>query len=249
MTIEIPTNIPIHSPLYPSSLSYTADNVRSLVVTCDASEDNLTRFLRGTPFTLLAPLVVIEGGVFGQCTAGDFCFSGVLIPVTYHGINGAYYAFSYVDTDVSLALGREPFGYPKKLATFEVNEQDQGIEIKTWRQGRCIMELSGEVMMNGALDDPLMSTHPHLLLQVIPDVDGRHPIVNRIVSRDTYSCSELVADLSAIAHVQIDAGAGEGLEALGIQEVRQARFVRTRFRSAPGKVIEDLLLVAKSNLG
>ena len=248
MTVEIPTNIPIHSPLYPSSLSYTAANVRSLIVTCDASEDKLTRFLSGTPFTLLAPLVVIESGVFGQCTAGDFCFSGVLIPVTYRGTSGAYYAFSYVDTDVSLALGREPFGYPKKLATFEVNEGDQGIEIKTWRQGRCIVELGGEFIVNSAVGEPLVNTHPHLLLQVIPDVDGRRPIVNRIVSRDTSSSSEVIDAFGAVAHMQIDAGAGEGLETLGIQEVREAQFVRTRFRSAPGKVIEDLLLVAKGNL-
>jgi acetoacetate decarboxylase len=248
MIIETPTNIPIHSPLYPSSLVYTAENCRSLVITCNASEDKLGRFLQGTPFTLRAPFVVLEGGVFKECTAGDFCFSGVLIPVTYRGINGAYYAFSYVDTDVSLALGREPFGYPKKLANIEVDEQDRQIGIKTSRQGRCILELNGQMMTNSALAEPVVTTYPHLLLQIIPDVDGLRPIVKRIVSRDTHSRSELVSELSVRAQVHIDPGTGEELEALGIQSVCEARFVRTRFRSAPGTVVQDLLSGAADNL-
>ena len=247
--VEMPTNTPIHSPLYPSSLKYDADNCRSLIVTCNAAADKLERFLKVTPFTLRAPMVVIEGGVFGECTAGDFCFSGVLIPVTYRGIDGAYYAFSYTDTDVSLALGREPFGYPKKQATIEVSEQDETIGIKTWRQGRCILDVKGHVTKKSAIPQPLVTTYPHLLIQLIPDVDGRRPLVNRVVSRDTHSSSEVVAQFSARAEVHIDPEAAEGLEVLGIKDVRQARFVRTRFRSAPGTVVADLLPSPSGSLG
>lgn len=235
------TNTPIHAPLYPSDLKYYASNVRGVMLVCEADEDKIKKHLENTPFNYYTNKVIVEGGFFGDCTMGDFCNSGIVIPVEYKGKYGGYYSYCYVDTDSSVALGREPYGYPKKSALISYEEKDGGkVDIVTTRNNVEIMRVEAS-LTDKQLEESIVTPSPHLLLQIIPDVDGKELLVNRIIERNaSLPPTKIIDRKMADAKLTIGESKDDPLYLLGISDVLQAYFTVVDFHWAPGKVIADL---------
>src|SRR5688572_27685120 len=113
----VSNNIPLHNPLFPPSMQYGSNDAESLSILLQVEEAYVRKILAPTPFSFVSAHAWIEVVVLRSAWGiQPFCGGGIIIPARYHDTVGGYYAYCYIDTDEALALGREPFGYPKKYA-------------------------------------------------------------------------------------------------------------------------------------
>jgi acetoacetate decarboxylase len=234
-------NIPIHAPLYAPDLIYGSDNCETLTALVKADEDAVRDLLSPTPFEYVAPYAWIEIVVLRTAFGvAPFQSGGVIVPALHpqSGTVGGYYAFCYTDTDESLALGREPYGYPKKYA--RVTLDHAGLAVI----GRIRSE-SASITLGAALTDiaepaDLPQRYPHLLLQVIPGAESNDILLKRVIARNTGAASTFFE--------RFGDGAVEIEEAMGANELAwlkncapvTAAYGRGRFRSAYGEVLETI---------
>lgn len=61
-------------------------------------------------------------------------------PVSYQGITGEHCFLEYLDSDAGMAIGRETWGWPKKMGTFDWNKTDTGFHLAMERQGIKLAE-------------------------------------------------------------------------------------------------------------
>jgi acetoacetate decarboxylase len=110
-------NIPLHNPLFPPSLEYGSNDAEAVSVLLQVDEGAVRNILAYTPFKFVSAHTWIEViALRNAWGVQPFCGGGIIIPARYRNTIGGYYAYCYIDTDDALALGREPFGYPKKYA-------------------------------------------------------------------------------------------------------------------------------------
>ena len=128
-------NIPVHAPLFPPDLNYGSDDAEGVSILVEVDEKPIRDLLQPTPFEFVSPHAWIEimtlNSVFG---VAPFAGGGVILPSRYGDTVGGYYAFCYIDTDEALALGREPFGYPKKYAESQVRRTGQAVTAEMIRK-------------------------------------------------------------------------------------------------------------------
>ena len=123
--------------------------------------------------------------------------SGVYIAARYKDKAGSYCPFMFMDSDASIAAGREVYGYPKKLAKISLcfgghplNSMTPDIgpvggEIMTGVVSRCgisLLKISAALIEKGRTDEflpgfPLGGNH--INLRVIPNVDGK-PLIRQL---------------------------------------------------------------------
>lgn len=232
-------NIPIHAPLFPPSLEYGSDDAECLSLLVEADEMALRRLLQDTPFELVSAHAWIEimalRGAFG---VQPFASGGVIIPARFGSTVGGYYAFCYIDTDDGLALGREPFGYPKKIGTAHV--QRTGRAVTASMKGRTWSIEASAVLPADAgatpAAPPPVPRYPHLLLQVFPSAESSEVLLKRVIARDTAAASAMtsVAGEGALAIPPLP---GNELGWLADARPIHASYARGAFRGALGKVL------------
>ena len=235
-----PNNIPVHAPLYPSSLVYGGDDVKGVSVLLETKKGAVASLLKETPFDFVSDHAWIELLVLDKPFGIERYFGGgVVIPASYKGTLGGYYAFCYLDTDDGLALGREPFGYPKKYvkgdlqrvgraATATVLRKDAGIAISV-----CMDEKPGRVL-------PDVKRYPHLLLQVIPSASSTDVLLKRVILRDTGAVSQFDTVTGEGAFALLDTALPNELAWLDGAKAAGGLFYRGSFRSALGKVLATI---------
>jgi acetoacetate decarboxylase len=62
----------------------------------------------------------------------------IIIPARYRDTVGGFYAFCYIDTDDALALGREPFGYPKSYARSHMQKTGRAVTAAMKRKDAAV---------------------------------------------------------------------------------------------------------------
>jgi acetoacetate decarboxylase len=234
-------NIPIHAPLYTPDLSYGSDDCQVISVLVEASERDVREILRATPFDFVSRRVWIELVVLRSAYGvTPFASGGVIVPARHpaSGITGGYYAFCYIDTDEGLALGREPFGYPKKLAAVRLEANESNVRgAITCPSASIEIDLELDARPRPAR---LAPRYPHLLLQVFPSAGSSEPLLKRVLSRDTGAASRFE---EAFGEGTIRIRPGSVIDELGwLEEARPvaSSYARGQFRSAYGKVLETL---------
>ena len=194
-------NIPIHNPLFPPSMEYGSEDAESLSVLLEVDEANVRRILAPTPFDYVSAHVWVEViALRSAWGVQPFCGGGVIIPARYHDTIGGYYAYCYIDTDDALALGREPFGYPKKFAQSFVQRTGRAA-VAAMRRSDAAIELS-VVLSSDAPAKSSVPRYPHLLLQTFPSAESVEPLLTRVIARDTSRTSSMVLQ-SGEAAIQI----------------------------------------------
>lgn len=185
-----PNNIPVHRPLYPSSLIYGAEDAKVASVLLEVPEDRVRALLAETPFDFVSAHAWIELMVLDEpFGVARFMGGGVVVPASYKGTVGGYYAFCYLDTDDGLALGREPFGYPKKYTDCTFQATGRAVTASAKRRDAAI-EIS-VVTGAGPAKVPDVPRYPHLLLQVIPSAESTEVLLERVILRNTGAVSEM----------------------------------------------------------
>ncbi|NOY67991.1 MAG: acetoacetate decarboxylase family protein [Deltaproteobacteria bacterium] len=78
--------------------------------------------------------------------------SALFISASYNGEEGSYCLAMPVTSDIAMAGGREVFGFPKKMAEIEMNEDGETISGSTKRRGTKFMEIRAS--LTGEFNDP-----------------------------------------------------------------------------------------------
>ena len=228
-------NIPLHAPLFAPSLEYGSDDAESISLLVEADEAAVRLLLKPTPFEFVSAHAWLEvialRNAFG---VQPFAGGGVIIPARYRGTTGGYYAFCYVDTDDALALGREPFGYPKKIGPAGL--QRTGQAATAFMKGRCWSVELSIVISEAAMKPPVVPRYPHLLLQVFPSAESPAVLLKRVIARDTAAASRMTASVGPGALSIPDMAANELAWLSGARPIF-ASYARGAFRGALGKLL------------
>jgi acetoacetate decarboxylase len=235
-------NIPIHAPLFTPDLIYGSDDAESVTVLVEVEEAAIRTLLEPTPFSFVSAHAWVEviklNGSFG---VEPFCGGGVIVPASFGEVVGGYYAFCYIDTDDALALGREPFGYPKKYARSYLQRTGRAATAAMSRKDAHI-ELSVVIDPSRAGTAPQVPRYPHLLLQVLPSAQSSEVLLKRVIARDTAATSNMTHEPGEAAiHVRKASAANE-LAWLGSARPVFGAYSRGSFRGALGKVIATLTI-------
>ena len=105
---------------------------------------------------------------------GDYTESGQVIPVSFQGQHGGYVHSMYLNDHPPIAGGRELWGFPKKLATpqldTEIDTLVGTLDYGKVRVAKATMGFKHRPADHQAVLDSLAA--PNFLLKIIPHVDG-----------------------------------------------------------------------------
>lgn len=178
-------NMPVQAPFYKSpSIPYGCKNMKSLDVFCRARKGVLKEYLAHTPFEYISDNFLISFGDYANGTSAVYHDIGIVVPVRYKNLYGGYYLFEYEDLASSVAAGRELWGYPKKVADFDVKEYEGRFNVNVSREAHTIINICAEDIAD-TLQIPENLYHPHLLLYTMPRYGGPGIQFQKILKRDT----------------------------------------------------------------
>ncbi len=165
--------MPLTSPAFPMG-PYRFVNREYLVITYETDLEAL-RHMVPEPLQVTQPLVKYEFIRMPDSTGfGDYTESGQVIPVTLDGVHGSYVHSMYLNDHPPIAGGRELWGFPKKLASPELQVHTDTLigtlDYGPVRIATGTMGFKHQVVPT----DPLLAAlaQPNFLLKIIPHVDG-----------------------------------------------------------------------------
>ena len=140
----------------------------------------LTVFFETTPATLqrlipppLTPAPFAIGAAFvahyPQTNFGvRYRESALFLMASFNGEEGVYCLAMPVDNDMALILGRETFGYPKKIGAIDLEREGNDFRAGTERRGIRFLDM--KVRLEGTWNDPDAQTLMASQLQSNPDI-------------------------------------------------------------------------------
>jgi acetoacetate decarboxylase len=133
---------PPHAPAYP--LEWYCPEVRKIEVIAEADEKELKRILSYTPFEYVNNRVKFsinfEKG-HTLTTPEGYYEANVMIPVRYKEYLAAHTIYIYCTDVTAITGGREVWGYPKKDADINLDEDDGHKWGKVVREGVTLFEM------------------------------------------------------------------------------------------------------------
>ena len=230
-------NIPVHNPLFPPSMAYGSEDAEGISVLVEVDEAAVRGLLAATPFSFVSAHAWIEVIALRSAWGVEpFCGGGVIVPARYGDTVGGYYAFCYIDTDDALALGREPFGYPKKYARSHVQRTGRAVTASMKRKDAVIevSVITGEATQVTA---PAVPRYPHLLLQTFPSAESSEALLTRVIARDTAATSTMTVETGEAAAAILDGPGGNELAWMKNCRAVAGSYARGAFRGALGMVL------------
>jgi len=165
--------MPLTSPAFPRG-PYRFSNREYLVITYRTDPEAL-RAVVPEPLEVPEPLVKYEFIRMPDSTGfGDYTESGQVIPVSFRGVKGGYVHAMYLDDHPPIAGGRELWGFPKKLASpqldIEIDTLVGTLDYGKVRIAKATMGYKHRTADTAAVLAALAA--PNFLLKIIPHVDG-----------------------------------------------------------------------------
>jgi len=165
--------MPLTSPAFPRG-PYRFTSREFLVITYRTDPDAL-RAVVPEPLEAGGSLVKYEFIRMPDSTGfGDYTESGQVIPVSFGGARGGYVHAMYLDDHPPIAGGRELWGFPKKLASpqleVEIDTLVGTLDYGKVRVAKATMGYKHRAADPAAVLAALAA--PNFLLKIIPHVDG-----------------------------------------------------------------------------
>ena len=165
--------MPLTSPAFPRG-PYRFTNREFLIITYRTDPDAL-RAVVPEPLEVSEPLVKYEFIRMPDSTGfGDYTESGQVIPVNFRGAKGGYVHAMYLNDHPPIAGGRELWGFPKKLASPQLEVEIDTL-VGTLDYGKVrIAKATMGYKHREANAAPVLAAlaAPNFLLKIIPHVDG-----------------------------------------------------------------------------
>jgi acetoacetate decarboxylase len=237
------SSIPVHAPLYPPLLKkrfpYRCPNLSGLSVYCEANEKAVREILELTPFEFITNKFTISVSDFSNCTWMPFMDAAIIIPVKFRDVIGGYYAYEYEDHERAVIAGRELWGYPKKLAKITLALKNNHVLSSVEREGIRLVDISCDLKQTKK-EIPLLPVYPHLLLQVIPKVEGPGVFLKRVIARDTSGVTKIMNKKYGDASVSLGKLESDPLYRLLPLKVLGATFTISDYKATWGKVLATI---------
>lgn len=244
----VPTNTPLHHPLYNSVRKYGGDCI-GVSILMEVEERHVKRILDYTPFTFISPYAWVEAYVYPSSWGlseyddqfGDpYGSFGVVIPARYKDYVGGYYAHCFKNKDYGMAPGREVSGFPIKYATLRMQKTGRAVTASIERP-TARMDLSlviGEAGTPTSFPSDAVRS-PNLLIRSIPSPEVENEVMlQQVIWRDVISSSDLVATPGEAAVNIFPAASGsDELAWLANAKPVYGEFFSGAFRGALGKII------------
>ncbi len=165
--------MPLTSPAFPRG-PYRFSGREFLVITYRTDPDAL-RAVVPEPLEVSEPLVKYEFIRMPDSTGfGDYTESGQVIPVKFHGVKGGYVHAMYLNDHPPIAGGRELWGFPKKLASPQLEVEIDTL-VGTLDYGKVRIAKATMGYKHRTADAAMVLAAlaaPNFLLKIIPHVDG-----------------------------------------------------------------------------
>ncbi len=233
-------SMPYHRPSYPKG-PYRFIDREFMVITYETELDLLKQVVP-EPLEVTSPYVKYEFIRMPDSTGfGNYTESGQVIPVSYLGEEGAYTHSMFLDDHSPIAGGREIWGFPKKLATPEMEVIHDTFVGKLYYGEECVAKATmGYKYEEINQDDAYKAvTTPGFLLKIIPHVDGSM----RVCELVRYQCEDVVVKgaWSGPGSLELFAHALAPVSELPVKRVVSATHIMTDLTLPYGKVVFDYL--------
>lgn len=233
--MAIPYTLPIVGPLY-AEVPYSYRNVRKVSAFCRCDADALRRFLP-EDFELASDMCEIfvmeapDAGALGAYNEG-----GVVIPVRYGDKIGGHVALEYVETDDSMAVGREIWGYPKKLADVPMSFAGDGsVSGRITRRGTDIVSIAF-TPADVAFEKPVLQ--PRYQVKTFPSAEGGAPDYYQVIHNQVTDF-KLHNSQTGTVKLDIKSTDQDPLERLGVLEIVGAELSSYDFVLGYGDILEN----------
>lgn len=169
------------------------------------------------------------------------------IPVSYEGLHGGHCALEYFDSDFGTIVGRELWGWPKKLGQFEWTESEERIHAEVRRLGHTLLmvDFTPEEKESEALQWPdvfgIADDAPYLQVRPL-DVSAPGKPMQLDVIRQDVDSTVVLSSTPGIGSLRLFDGPLDPLSFLGPVEVVAARYDVYDFDFGWGKVIGSVEL-------
>lgn len=205
--IKAGNNVPIQAPLIPDPLiPYHCKHSKTIFAIVEVDEGTLRRYLAPSPFEYVNNQAMIYVNDFMESPELPYRDSGIVVQVEYQGTRGGHYLFEYENDDEAIAAGRELWGYPKKYAHIEMQQEDSVISGSATRRGTKLIEITCDLSNAPTEAPPRLQVFPHLNVQTIPRPDGPGIWAQRIIMRDNSADCTLLSEEFGEVTVQLSSG-------------------------------------------
>ena len=235
------TSIPLASPLYPKPpLHYEKSKLFLALFT--ASEKSMKHLI---PEPLRPSDMNLGGMLFAEhpCKeTGTFMETGILVqcmfdnPETGEEDVGVYFPFNYVDSDVAMAMGREVWGYPRKLASSKMEWTGNTLVGTTIRDEVTILKATCEFDDEGEF----IESGPNINVKLIPSPTGEGFDVAVITAANTLYANKLGKSGDVV--IEIQSGPRDNLSFIEIESPMIGLYFDTDILVPPAKIIAKLKL-------
>lgn len=168
---------------------------------------------------------------------GSYDEGGVVIPCRYDAVTGAHVAYEYVNSDDSLCVGREVWGYPKKLARVGFAEDRARARGTVARRGAALIDIRFEEGGTEVAAKPVLQ--PRLQVKRFPRADGRGFDVDQVIRNDLKE-TEILERRTGTCRIEINSNPDDPIGELGPLDVLGGEFVVANFVLDYGMVLADL---------
>jgi len=163
---------------------------------------------------------------------GSYAEGGIVVPMSYQGRPGGHVLYEIVTNDDSMAVGREVWGYPKKMGEVDWKASDTAITAKLSRRGTSLIEI--DFKADGpAFEKPAL--HPRFQTRIIPSPESA--AVETQIIENSLGQSETLRHALGTAEIKIGGSASDPFSDFQIREIVGAEMIVANFVLGFGKIV------------
>ena len=170
---------------------------------------------------------VPAGGALGSYAEG-----GIVVPMSYKGRPGGHVLYEIVTNDDSMAVGREVWGYPKKMGEVEWKASETAVTAKLSRRGTSLIEIDFKAG-DAAFEKPALQ--PRFQTRIIPSPESA--AVETQIIENTLGGFEMLHHTFGTADIKVGGNAGDPFSDFTIREVVGAEMFVADFVLGFGKIV------------
>jgi len=163
---------------------------------------------------------------------GTYAEGGVTVPIMYQGRPGGHILYEIVTNDDAMAVGREVWGYPKKMGEVEWLADDTTVKAKLSRRGVPLLEVDFKAS-DTSFEKP--DLHPRFQTRIIPSPESA--TAQTQIIENTLGQSRLIRQNFGTAVLQLGGNDADPFHELAITEIVGAELTVADFVLGFGKII------------
>lgn len=163
---------------------------------------------------------------------GSYAEGGIVVPMSYQGRPGGHVLYEIVTNDDSMAVGREVWGYPKKMGEVAWNAKDMSVSAKLSRRGTSLIEI--DFKADGpSFEKPALQ--PRFQTRIIPSPESA--AVETQIIENSLGQSETLRHAFGTAEIKVGGSADDPYSDFQIREIVGAEMIVANFVLAFGKIV------------